>query len=106
MLCFVAPQSANGRVNVTWDYSHTGGLNLTQVAIDYYRKEAESTFQTVPKDPNSDLLEKKSFEILNLTAGYTYIFRIHATNNNGSTSIECPSVLHTVGMKIRNVIMV
>ena len=100
MLCFVAPKSADGRVNITWDYSHTGGLNLTQLAIDYRQKEAESTFQTAPKD-NIIIseLEKKSFEILNITAGYTYTFRISATNNDGSTSMECPSVLHTVGMQ-------
>ena len=97
MICFAAPKSANGRINVTWDYSHTGGLDLTRVAIEYRQKE-ESAFQTL-RDPNLDL-EKTNFEILNITAGYTYIFQISATNNNGSASIECPSVLHMIGMEI------
>ena len=96
MLCFLAPQSENGKVTVTWDYRHTGGLNLTQVAVDYRQEETE-TFQVLSRDSDSEL-NKNSLEVQNLTAGYTYIFRISATNNNGSTSVECPSVIHTVGM--------
>ena len=91
----MVPRSENGKIRITWDYRHTGGLSLTQVAVEYQQNQIEG-FQLLPKDPEFGL-ELKSFEALNLTAGYTYIFRVIAENENGSTSTECPSVFHMIG---------
>ena len=93
MLCLLAPESSNGRIRINWDYRHTGGLSLTKVTVEYRQDQIE-TFQLLPMDST---LQRKSFEALNLTAGYTYIFRISASNENGSDNIECPPVRHAIG---------
>ena len=95
VLCLQTPISTNGKIRVSWDYSHTGGLNLTQVKIDYRIKQLES-FRLLPESlySNEELLRTKGVEILNFTAGFEYVFRVTASNEIGSSSVECPSVFH------------
>ena len=79
---------------MVWAYRHTGGLDLTQVTVDYLQNEGE-TFQILSMNPN--LTSGNDVEALNLTAGYTYIFRIRASNEAGTDNVECPPVYHTLG---------
>ena len=101
VLCQV-PQSSDGKILVSWDYKHTGGLNLTQVTIEYKQQDVQS-FQLLSDSSvvdSEDLLSMKYTEVLNFTAGFNYTFRITAANENGINSINCPSILHTVGIVI------
>lgn len=90
--------SENGKIHVNWDYRHTGGLNLTEVSIQYGQEQVEDfQFLSVVSDSEERLQERKSTTAVNFTAGYNYIFRISVSNTNGSDSTECPSILHTIG---------
>ena len=103
VLCLQTPTSANGNILVSWDYSHTGGLNLTGVSIEYRGGNME-TFQSLPDRlaglglyPNENLLETKNVRVINFTAGFEYVFRVTASNENGYESVECPPVQHLIG---------
>ena len=81
---------------MVWAYRHTGGLDLIQVTVDYQILQNEDgIFQIVSMNPSLTL--GNDVEALNLTAGYTYIFRIRASNEAGEDDVECPPVYHTLG---------
>ena len=92
-LCSNIPTSEGGVINVTWSYIHTGGLNLTEVVVEY---SESGDFQDLQNGNQTDL-SQTSLEVLNFTAGQTYSFQVTASNQMGSNSVLCPAVNHCVG---------
>ena len=92
-LCSNIPTSEGGVINVTWSYIHTGGLNLTEVVVEY---SESGDFQDLQNGNLTDL-SQTSLEVLNFTAGQTYSFQVTASNQMGSSSVLCPAVNHSVG---------
>ena len=93
LLCSNIPTSEDGVINVTWSYIHTGGLNLTEVVVEY---SESGDFQDLQNGNLTDL-SQTSLEVLNFTAGQTYSFQVTASNQMGSNSVLCPAVNHSVG---------
>ena len=92
-LCSNIPTSEGGVINVTWSYIHMGGLNLTEVVVEY---SESGDFQDLQNGNLTDL-SQTSLEVLNFTAGQTYSFQVTASNQMGSNSVLCPAVNHSVG---------
>ena len=92
-VCSNIPTSEGGIINVTWSYIHTGGLNLTEVVVEY---SESGDFQDLQNGNLTDL-SQTSLEVLNFTAGQTYSFQVTASNQMGSSSVLCPAVNHSVG---------
>ena len=89
-------------INVTWQFIHTGGLNLTQVSIDYSLNNDSSQFFDVtngqlPVDGDNSLT---SIIVRDLPAGNSYIFKVSSSNDIGNSSTTCPPVTHDVGNNI------
>ena len=96
-VCDAAPVSDDGVIAVTWDYTHTGGLNLTEVIVQYGIYSAdEIDFQDIP-DGNLTDVDEVTLDVGGLVAGRAYVFQITATNDVGSATVQCPPVVHTVG---------
>ena len=91
-----APTSEGGVITVTWSYIHTGGLDLTALAVDYRASDEAANFLELDNGNLTDLGQTR-LQVLNFTAGRTYIFRVTASNGRGSTTVVCPSILHSVG---------
>ena len=91
--CSLTPISVNGRIHVSWSYLHTGGLNITEISVQY-RQQQVNLFQFLQEE----LPDKNTTIATNFTAGYNYVFRVVASNEIGSDSTDCPSVLHQIGM--------
>ena len=90
--------SANGFMTVTWNYTHTGGLPLTNILVSYVKQLEglnininQSTFVTVNE------VDATSVKVPNLEAGFGYIFNITAVNNYSSSSIFCGPTFHANG---------
>ena len=92
-VCDSAPVSEDGVITVSWTYVHTGGLNLTQVEVQY-KEPTQDQFEgnETLDDPN-----QTSVSFTGLEAGSTYLFQITAYNANGSDSVTCPPVTHEIG---------
>ena len=96
-VCDTAPDSDRGVITVAWDYTHTGGLNLTEVIVQYGIYSAdEIDFQDIP-DGNLTDVDETTLDVEGLVAGRAYVFQIIATNDVGSATVQCPPVRHTVG---------
>ena len=86
-------QLRDGKLVVSWDFTHTGDLPLTRVLVTYtYRNGEESITNTATDIQN---LTTASVEVNNIVAGITYTFSINATNSRGSKVVNCDSV--TIG---------
>ena len=92
-VCDSAPVSEDGVITISWTYVHTGGLNLTQVEVQY-KEPTQDQFEgnETLDDPN-----QTSLSFTGLEAGSTYLFQIIAYNANGSDNVTCPPVTHEIG---------
>ena len=87
-----APVSENGVITVTWDYTHTGGLELTAVEVRYRNEDDNEDI-----DEQSVNVSTTMLDIPELEAGRTYVFEVDASNSMGLTTVECPPVEHVIG---------
>ena len=95
--CDVMPVSANGVITVTWGYTHTGGLEITEVIVQYgIYSSGPIDFQDIP-DGNLTDLSQQTLVVSDLIAGRAYVFRVTASNDIGPASVDCPPVMHLVG---------
>ena len=95
-MCTQAPKSQNGVIQVVWDYDHLGGVNITRVAVNY-RTDVNDEMPPVVRT-GEGLNDLRSLEFSGLTAGQNYVFYAMATNENGSSTAECPPIAHSIGM--------
>ncbi len=93
--CSMAPSSADGVITVSWDYVHTGGLNLTSVQVLYQLSTEEAYLGWLEGDVNCT--SGCFLVVYNLTAGFSYVFVINASNDEGPGVEMCPEVSHTIG---------
>ena len=88
--------SANGFMTVTWNYTHTGGLPLTNILVSYI-KQLEGLNVNLSTLVSENEVDATSVEVPNLEAGFGYIFNITAVSNHSSSSIFCGPTLHVNG---------
>ena len=86
--------SFNGFVNLSWEYIHTGGLNLTALTVDYVTHEL-AEFQNVRNDLSDS--DRTTLQVDSLAAGESYTFRITASNERGEAQAYCPELWHSTG---------
>lgn len=84
------PDNINGNINIDWSFDHTGGLALTMVRISYVFQEVMGINQT--RNGPAVTFGDRRATISTLTAGFSYIPVVTATNVVGSARAECPSV--------------
>lgn len=68
--------------------------------MDYRVSDEAANFLELENGNLTDL-GQTSLEVFNFTAGQTYIFQVTASNEIGSTTVVCPSVLHAVGKHMK-----
>ena len=92
--------SANGFMTVTWNYTHTGGLPLTNILVSYV-KQLEGLNINININQSTSVtvneVDATSVKVPNLEAGFGYIFNITAVNNYSSSSIFCGPTFHANG---------
>ena len=100
--CPVAPVSEQGVINVTWQYVHTGGLNLSEVALLYSLATQPLQFQllsnSTPPLEEGQAGDTGSAVFDHLPAGNSYIFEVLSSNGVGSSRTTCPPVRHDIGI--------
>lgn len=94
--CHAAPLSREGVINITWEYVHTGGLNLSNVTLFYSLDVQPLQFQLLsnvatPSEDQADVV------LHQLPAGNSYVFEVISSNAVGSASAICPPVRHDIG---------
>ena len=93
-VCPTAPTSSGGVITIRWNYTHTGGLELTRVIVTATKGSFTSDVSNGNlTDPSQTYLNISTF-----TAGFSYIFTVTAYNQLGSSSVQCDSVRHLIGM--------
>ena len=96
---------------ISWNYSHTGGLNITSTMVLYSYNN--STFVPLPSAGGSGSHQSggesgsgrdyntspaaTSISIPLPVAGVAYYFRVEASNDKGSGSIDCSEYFLTTG---------
>ena len=94
-MCPTPPTSSSGVITVRWSYTHTGGLEVTQVIVT-------ATKTILPNEldvPNGNLIDPSQtyLNISTFTAGFQYTFSVTAYNELGSSSAQCEPVRHQIG---------
>ena len=92
-MCPSAPTSSNGVITVRWNYTHTGGLDLTQVIVTATKGNLATDV------PNGNLTDPSQtyIDIDTFTAGFSYTFSVTAYNQLGSNTTQCDPVTHQIG---------
>lgn len=97
--CNSVPLSKNGTISVSWNFVHTGGLNLSLVSVFHSTDIVPWDFKPVPHE--QIVLDEKrrptSLVVSELLAGNTYVFMVCAFNMLGNSSVMCPPVTHDIG---------
>ena len=94
-VCQGPPTSSGGVITVHWNYTHTGGLDLTRVVISATRG-VETTHLDVPNGNLTDLIQM-SLRVATFTAGFDYTFTVTAYNEMGPGIAVCDCVTHLIG---------
>jgi len=82
-------------ITVRWNYTHTGGLDLTRVVISATRG-VETTQLDVPYGNLTDL-SQTTLDVTTFTAGFQYTFTVAAYNEMGRGTAVCDPVIHLIG---------
>ena len=92
-VCPSVPTSSNGVITVRWSYTHTGGLELTQVIVTATKGNLATDV------PNGNLTDPSQMylNIDTFTAGFSYTFTVTAYNQLGSSTVQCNPVTHQMG---------
>ena len=98
-MCPTPPTSSNSVITVHWNYTHTGGLKLTQVIVTAYMGILANIQLDVPNGNLTDL-SQMSLDIATFTAGFQYTFQVTAYNQFGSSTAQCDPVMHLIGMSL------
>ena len=103
-MCQGPPTSSGGVITVSWNYTHTWGLNLTWVAI-LAGVEATRTPVDVPNGNLTDL-SQMTLNVTTFTAGFQYTFAVLTFNEMGFGFAVCDPVTHLIGRMCSSVLSV
>ena len=94
-VCPTPPTSSGGVITVRWSYTHTGGVELTQVIVTATKGILSAELDI----PNGNLTDPSQtyLNISTFMAGFLYTFSVTAYNELGSNSVECEPVRHQIG---------
>ena len=98
-VCDTATASGGG-ITITWSFNHTGGLPLLNLSINYIVREG--TTDITRNGPPVGLADTTA-DIQPLVAGLVYTPMVTALNDQGSSTVQCPSVELDVGKEISSV---
>ena len=98
-VCLTLPTSSGGVITVRWNYTHTGGLELTRVIVTAYMGTLANIQLDVPNGNLTDL-SQMSLDVATFTAGFRYTFSVTAYNQLGSSTAQCDPVIHLIGMSL------
>ena len=98
-MCSTPPTSSDGIITIHWNYTHTGGLELTRVFVTAYMGILANIQLDVPNGNLTDL-SQMSLDIATFTAGFQYTFQVTAYNQFGSSTAQCDPVMHLIGMNL------
>ena len=98
-VCPTPPISSGGVITVRWNYTHTGGLELTRVIVTAYMGTLANIQLDVPNGNLTDL-SQMSLDVATFTAGFRYTFSVTAYNQLGSSTAQCDPVIHLIGMSL------
>ena len=96
-VCPTLPTSSGGVITVRWNYTHTGGLELTQVIVTAYMGVLSNIQLDIPNGNLTDF-SQMFLDIATFTAGFGYTFQVTAHNQLGSSTAQCDPVIHLIGM--------
>lgn len=88
MTCETEPEK--GGIKVSWSFTYTGGLPLTNILVDHLENG-------VPTDPTLVRTDDRTVLIPRLTAGTLYHPRITASTSFGSRTLDCPGITLDIG---------
>jgi len=94
-VCWGPPTSSGGVITVHWNYTHTGGMDLTRVVIAATRG-VETAHLNVPNGNLTDL-SQMTLDVTTFTAGFEYTFTVTAYNEMGPGTAVCDRVTHLIG---------
>ncbi len=101
--CQMAPLSINGSIRVSWQFVHTGGLNLTGLSVLYSLDTSSLWFQRLAngKLAVDSAEDPTALSVSDLPAGSRYIFKVASSNELGNSSSTCPPIVHSIGMTLK-----
>ena len=84
--------ASGGNITITWSFNHTGGLPLTDLTISYVFREG--TTDITRNGPPVGLADTTADIQPMLVAGQGLVYTpmVTATNEQGSSTVQCPSV--------------
>jgi len=90
------------RLVVVWSYTHTGGLPITAVDVEFQQDAANvrTSFSDVDSsmvDGSGEMVDEGEASIPLPQAGIRYRFYVTATNSEGASTTSCPDLLLTIG---------
>ena len=100
--CTAVPEVADTRLVVMWSYTHTGGLPITAVDVEFQQDAANvrTSFSDVDSsmvDGSGEMVDEGEASIPLPQAGIRYRFYVTATNSEGASTTSCPDLLLTIG---------
>jgi hypothetical protein len=100
------PKVQDRELVISWRYAHTGGLNITNTLVLY--SNDSTTFAPLPSSVSGSsgsgsglsgyYPPDTSVSMPLPVAGVTYYFRVRASNDEGSTTADCPGFFLTTGI--------
>ena len=111
LVCLEQPTVDDTELVISWSYSYTGGLNITDIVVEYRNESSESfthlQFFTGGSGSSASgemAMENSSVSLPLPEVGVNYFFRVTASNEEGSTTVACPGILLTTGISIDYII--
>ena len=83
-----------GIVTVVWSFTHTGGLELTNLTVHWFY--IDGTFTNTSSREVAEL-SQNSLLVSGLEVGFVYTFSIEAGNELGSETAVCTPFTHSIG---------
>ena len=106
VVCLEQPRVDDTELVISWSYNYTGGLNIPDTVVEYQTEDSKA-FTLVPyfiggsasgsSASGEVAIIESSISLPLPVAGVNYFFRVTASNEEGSTTVPCPSIFLTTG---------